>query len=157
MASLGLNNCRHSSWHTLVEVLEVLRGDPSPDLACDFFESVSICRLLFPLHVFHLRPKVFNWVKVRRVSGPALKVFHAVVRVPSLCRSGSVGRSPILHELKRIASSDIFSWKVKSGKLFLSFITSKVFELQGCASTRIVDRFEIFKKSTNFFTFRWRK
>ena len=36
---------------------------------------------------------------------------------------------------------------MKSGKLFLSFITSKVFELQGCATAQIVDRFKSFKKS----------
>ena len=40
---------------------------------------------------------------------------------------------------------------MKSRKLFLSFITFKVFELQGCATARIVDYFESFKKSTYFF------
>ena len=38
----------------------------------------------------------------------------------------------------------IFLRKVKIGKLFHSFITSKVFELQGRESAWIVDCFEIF-------------
>ena len=39
---------------------------------------------------------------------------------------------------------------MKIGKLYLFFITSKVFELQSCASAWIVDRFKSFKKSIYF-------
>jgi len=33
---------------------------------------------------------------------------------------------------------------MKSGKLFLSFVTSKKFKLQGCATAQIVDRYKSF-------------
>ena len=42
---------------------------------------------------------------------------------------------------------------MKSGKLFLSFITSKVFELQGCATAQIVDCFKSFQNSIYFLIF----
>jgi len=43
--------------------------------------------------------------------------------------------------------------KVISRKLFLSFITSKVFELESCATAHIVDHFKSLKKSIYLFKF----
>ena len=44
--------------------MEVFYGDDSQDLVGDFFQPLYQSSTLLPLQIFHLRPQIFNEVKV---------------------------------------------------------------------------------------------
>ena len=88
----------HSSWHALVEGLQVFRGDASPNPFNHFFDALS-WRWSFPRKcVLHLTPAVLDWVEVGAVAWPIREKRDASVGVPFPRRFGRMGGRPVLHE-----------------------------------------------------------
>ena len=82
MPSLGINNCLQTPWHRLVETLKVAGGDLVPNPHGDLSKAGHGRSSFCTLEVFHLAPKILDWIDVQAVAWPTLEQLDAVSSMP---------------------------------------------------------------------------